>query len=127
MYLSFEISSGKPSASSPPYFSTLSFARSLSCCRFHPDLATPITGICNFPRLASFCSAGKIFLCAKSPLAPKNTSASDVICVTCSLLAYNPRLLYSAEWAYDFRTVQCNVLDHPTSGPGVRQACCVAG
>src|SRR5271156_2766703 len=40
-------------------------------------LATPITGTFRFPRFTMACSAGKIFLCARSPVAPKKTSASD--------------------------------------------------
>src|SRR4029453_4013467 len=45
-----------------------------------------MTGMSRWPRLASACRAGKIFLWARSPVAPKNTSASD-----CSLLILRRR------------------------------------
>src|SRR4029077_10847273 len=41
------------------------------------DDATPITGILRSPRLVMEYSAGKIFLYARSPVIPKNTSASE--------------------------------------------------
>src|SRR5580698_11090026 len=55
-------------------------ARSRSCSRFHPAFATPITGTFKLPRLIIACSDGKIFLCARSPVAPKKTKASDGMC-----------------------------------------------
>ena len=36
-----------------------------------------MTGTSSEPRFSMCCSAGKIFLYARSPVAPKNTSASD--------------------------------------------------
>src|SRR5215831_9660925 len=36
-----------------------------------------MTGIARWPRLTIACSAGKIFLYARSPVAPKKTSASE--------------------------------------------------
>src|SRR5262245_5530784 len=36
-----------------------------------------MTGTSRWPRLIIACRAGKIFLCARSPVAPKNTSASE--------------------------------------------------
>src|SRR5262249_24912206 len=62
----------------PPCFSTLSRARALSWSRFQPALATPITGTFRWPRRAIPCSAGKIFLYARSPVAPKKTRASEL-------------------------------------------------
>src|SRR6266481_6361749 len=44
---------------------------------FHPDLATPTTGALRAPRFTMACSDGKIFLYARSPVAPKKTSASE--------------------------------------------------
>ena len=67
----------KASGSKPPYRSTLSRARDLSWSSVQPALATPITGMSRLPRLASACRAGNIFLWARSPVAPKNTSASE--------------------------------------------------
>ena len=67
----------KASGSKPPYRSTLSRARNLSWSSVQPALATPITGTSRLPRLASACRAGNIFLWARSPVAPKNTSASE--------------------------------------------------
>ena len=64
------------SASSPPCFSTLSLARARNWSRPQPALATPMTGTSRCPRRAIACRAGKIFLYARSPVAPKNTSAS---------------------------------------------------
>src|SRR5262249_3036918 len=57
--------------------STLSCARARSCSRFQPALATPMTGTLRCPRLTIACSAGKIFLYARSPVAPKKTRASE--------------------------------------------------
>src|SRR5206468_8732141 len=45
--------------------------------RFHPVLATPTTGTLSAPRFTIACRAGKIFLKAKSPVAPKNTKVSE--------------------------------------------------
>src|SRR5262249_18191640 len=56
--------------------STLSCARARSCSRFQPALATPMTGTLRCPRLTIACSAGKIFLYARSPVASKKTRAS---------------------------------------------------
>ncbi len=67
----------KASGSKPPYRSTLSRARDLSWSSVQPALATPITGMSRLPRLASDCRAGNIFLWARSPVAPKKTSASE--------------------------------------------------
>src|SRR4030095_11521113 len=36
-----------------------------------------MTGTLRWPRLIIACSDGKIFLCARSPVAPKKTSASE--------------------------------------------------
>src|ERR1035441_6796254 len=55
----------------------LSLARLRSCSKLHSEWATPMTGTLSTPRLVIAYSAGKICWCAKSPLAPKNTSASD--------------------------------------------------
>ena len=71
-----------------------------------------MTGISNFPRLASFCSAGKIFLCARSPVAPKNTSASDVTCIPCSLPA-NDEESMAASTPNERRLVRMRVISTP--------------
>src|SRR5713101_2656646 len=42
-----------------------------------PAVATPMTGMSRWPRFAIACSAGKIFLNARSPVAPKKTRASE--------------------------------------------------
>src|SRR5262249_20425715 len=68
----------KAAGSRPPCFSTLSRARALSWSRFQPALATPITGTLRWPRRTIPCSAGKIFLYARSPVAPKKTRASEL-------------------------------------------------
>src|SRR4029453_17150528 len=44
---------------------------------FQSALATPMTGTLRWPRLIIACKDGKIFLCARSPVAPKKTSASE--------------------------------------------------
>src|SRR3954471_21638063 len=49
----------------------------MSCSSVALDLATPTIGKFNTPRLAMRCKAGKIFLYARSPVAPKKDSASD--------------------------------------------------
>src|SRR5262245_9028346 len=71
-----------------PLFSTLSRARSCSWSSVHPALATPTTGMFRLPRRTIAYRAGKICLCARSPVAPKKTSASD-----CSAAMGSPRLL----------------------------------
>ena len=58
---------------------TLSRARARSWSRVQPALATPMTGTLRSPRAAIDCSAGKIFLNARSPVAPKKTSASECV------------------------------------------------
>src|SRR3979411_2417915 len=55
----------------------LARARSSSWSRVQPALATPITGTSSVPWRTMFCRAGKIFLYARSPVAPKKTSASE--------------------------------------------------
>jgi hypothetical protein len=42
-----------------------------------PDFASPTIGMPRGPRVTSACSAGKITLSARSPVAPKNTKASQ--------------------------------------------------
>src|SRR4030095_14485437 len=44
---------------------------------FQSALATPMTGTLRWPRLIIACNDGKIFLWARSPVAPKKTSASE--------------------------------------------------
>ena len=61
----------------PPCRSTLSRARARSSSSVQRDRATPMTGTSRCPRRAIAWSAGKIFLKARSPVAPKTTSASD--------------------------------------------------
>src|SRR5262249_14622527 len=68
----------KAAGSRPPCFSTLSRARALSWSRFQPALATPTTGTFRWPRRTIPCSAGKIFLYARSPVAPKKTRAAEL-------------------------------------------------
>src|SRR5215831_12708138 len=78
MYWSRETSWPKAAASTPPPCSCrLASARSRSFSTVQPDLATPITGTERFPRWIIPWSAGKIFLKARSPVAPKNTRASE--------------------------------------------------
>src|SRR5215469_5847797 len=79
MYLSKLLNFENAAGSSPPCFSTLSLARARNWSRLHAPLATPITGISRWPRLIMACKAGKIFLYARSPVAPKNTRASECI------------------------------------------------
>src|SRR5215472_1270607 len=62
----------------PPCFSRLSRARALNWSRVQPALATPSTGTLRWPRRTIPCSAGKIFLYARSPVAPKKTRASEL-------------------------------------------------
>src|SRR6185436_13838385 len=52
-------------------------ARARNWSSVQPALATPMTGTFSSPRAAIACSDGKIFLYARSPVAPKNTSASE--------------------------------------------------
>src|ERR1039457_3726587 len=66
------------SSTPPPNFTRLSRARSRSCSTVQPDLATPITGTVSAPCFTMLCRAGKIFLWARSPVAPKKTNASEV-------------------------------------------------
>src|SRR4029077_4623063 len=61
----------------PPNFSSPSRARARICSTFQPALATPMTGTLRWPRLIMACNDGKIFLWARSPVAPKKTSASE--------------------------------------------------
>src|SRR5580692_1735395 len=61
----------------PPYSFTLARARSTSSARPHPDFATPTIGTVSRPRRTSDWRAGKIFLYARSPVAPKKTRASE--------------------------------------------------
>src|SRR5947209_1906089 len=61
----------------PPCFSTLSRARARNCSRVQPDRATPMTGTSSRPWAHIACRAGKIFLQARSPVAPRKTRASD--------------------------------------------------
>ena len=67
----------KAAGSTPPCFSRLSRARALNWSRFQPALATPMTGTSSWPRLHHRLQGGKIFLYARSPVAPKNTRASE--------------------------------------------------
>src|SRR5512143_1159855 len=55
----------------------LSFTRRCRRARLHFGKATPITGTLRAPRRASAYSAGKIILCARSPVTPKSTRASE--------------------------------------------------
>jgi hypothetical protein len=53
-----------------------------NCSRFQPAFGTPITGTSRRPRFAIARSAGKIFLYARAPVAPKNTRASELTLLT---------------------------------------------
>src|SRR5689334_22301702 len=77
MYPSSFDSFAKAASSTPPCSVRLARARSRSCSTFQPDFATPMTGQSRLPRFTMLCSAGKIFLYARSPVAPKNTRASE--------------------------------------------------
>src|SRR5215475_2412668 len=79
MYFSRLLNFANAAGSSPPCFSTLSLARARNWSRLHACPATPITGMFRLPRFAIACKAGKIFLYARSPVAPKNTRASECI------------------------------------------------
>ena len=61
-------------------------ARFFGSSSVHPDFATPITGPVSLSVLASRCSDGKICLYARSPVAPKNTRASDISVIKSALL-----------------------------------------
>jgi hypothetical protein len=65
------------SSTPPPNLAMPSRARSRNCSIVHPDLATPIMGTFRTPSLIILCRAGKIFLWARSPVAPKKTNASE--------------------------------------------------
>src|SRR5450631_738505 len=79
MYLSWLTSLGKATLSTPPpCWVMLSLARATNCSRVKSDLATPTTGHGSVPRRTMFCRAGNIFLKARSPVAPKKTSASEI-------------------------------------------------
>jgi hypothetical protein len=65
------MSRGKASGSAPPpCSSTLSLARARRSSSFQPCFATPMTGTERTPRRTIPWSAGKIFLKARSPVAP---------------------------------------------------------
>src|SRR5688572_1412462 len=55
----------------------LARARSWSWARVQPAFATPTIGTVSRPRRTRPWSAGKIFLYARSPVAPKKTRASE--------------------------------------------------
>src|SRR4029450_7426295 len=74
----------------PPCFARLSCARARSWSRVHPAFATPISGMSSVRRRTIACSAGKIFLYARSPVAPKKTSASDCSAMALALLLEVP-------------------------------------
>src|SRR5262245_39139469 len=74
----------------PPCFARLSCARAFSCSSVHPAFATPITGMSSVPRRTIACSAGKICLYARSPVAPKNTKASECSAMALPLLLEVP-------------------------------------
>ena len=74
---SFECGRVQSAGSNPPCFSTLSLARALNRSRLQSSRATPTTGTLSVPRFTMACSAGKIFLYARSPVAPKNTNVSE--------------------------------------------------
>src|SRR5262245_31470336 len=86
MYCSNEVSLRNASGSTPPCFSRLSCARAFSCSSVQPAFATPITGMSSVPRRTIACRAGKICLYARSPVAPKKTSASDCSAMRLALL-----------------------------------------
>src|SRR6188768_250279 len=55
----------------------LARARSRRLSRLDPPRDTPTIGKGAWPRLSIQCKAGKIFLNARSPVAPKRTKASE--------------------------------------------------
>src|SRR5882672_7467178 len=55
----------------------LARARSRKLSRLEPPRDTPTIGNGACPRLSIQCSAGKIFLNARSPVAPNSTNASE--------------------------------------------------
>src|SRR5262249_55738723 len=59
------------------YSLTLSRALCWSCSRLEPPRETPMIGKPGFPRLIIQWRAGKIFLYARSPVAPNRTRASE--------------------------------------------------
>src|SRR5262245_23859028 len=77
MYRNCEVSLANAAGSTPPWCSRLSLARALSFSRSQPAFATPMIGTFRCPRRIIACSEGKIFLYARSPVAPKKTSASE--------------------------------------------------
>src|SRR2546421_1515530 len=77
MYGSRAASCAKAASSTPPCCSMLWRARARNWSRLQPDRATPMIGMSSWPRRISAWSAGKICLYARSPVAPKNTNASD--------------------------------------------------
>src|SRR5262245_24734854 len=73
----------------------LSRTRARSCSRPDRPRPSPMMGTRSFPRLAIACRAGKIFLYARSPVAPNSTSASDwaeliAASLGCGLLHVSP-------------------------------------
>src|SRR5271154_6470797 len=77
MYWSSDRSFANAASSTPPPYSLrLARARSRSCSMPQPDFATPMTGTSRNPRWTMPWREGKIFLYARSPVAPKKTSAS---------------------------------------------------
>src|SRR6188768_1764590 len=62
--------------------SRLSRMRSRSPSIPEPPRATPMTGASSVPCFTRPCSAGKIFLCARSPVMPNTTSASAISLAT---------------------------------------------
>src|SRR6188508_3054389 len=62
--------------------SRLSRIRSRSPSIPEPPRATPMTGASSVPCFTRPCSAGKIFLCARSPVMPNTTSASAISLAT---------------------------------------------
>src|SRR5262249_24118299 len=58
--------------------------------RFQPAFATPTTGTIRWPRRTMAWSAGKIFLYARSPVAPRNTNASEWVL----LIGFSPSRHY---------------------------------
>src|SRR5689334_4289329 len=77
MYCRSVESFANAASSTPPCSWRLFLARSRSWSTVQPDFATPMTGTSSVPRLTMLCRVGKIFLYARSPVAPKNTSASE--------------------------------------------------
>src|SRR4030095_11947419 len=78
MYCSSEHSLANASESTLPKSFRLARARSRSWSNDQSSRATPMIGMFRFPRSTSACNAGKIFLKARSPVAPKKTKASEL-------------------------------------------------